>query len=447
MSISLSALKILKSEFTKALRSKKWLEKLLIGDLYGFEQELHEWLLGFYDKICSAMIKQVSSSIKFEKIQREISEKRGLKKLSLRSVELQLRTGTKIRYDSLYAKQVPKGYEGCRHLSHIHWRVDQKSGLMYQSLSCLLSVICPSFMLSKSVLNYQGIHANFDRIRKLSLTMAHHCKENRTKIQIKDGETLAGKRVLIAIDGGRTRMRQYDEENQKGRSAKYTTPWQEPKLFVITTIDKNGKANKEELPIYDSCFGDDETFEILEQYLKELEIDKAKDVQFVADGALWIWNRVKPMLTSLGVKEDKILETLDYYHAMEHLYELFEYIEKDQKESISKKLKQALWQGDIKKIKRLVKKGIPGVDLEQFNPYKYFYKNRNRIDYQKLRKEKRPCGSGVIESGIRRIINMRFKCPSTFWYPENVERLILMRSIALSGRWETMLNNLTKIRA
>jgi len=42
---------------------------------------------------------------------------------------------------------------------------------------------------------------------------------------------------------------------------------------------------------------------------------------------------------------------------------------------------------------------------------------------------------------------MRFKCPSTFWYPENVEKLILMRSIALSGRWEIMMNNLTKIRA
>ena len=142
-----------------------------------------------------------------------------------------------------------------------------------------------------------------------------------------------------------------------------------------------------------------------------------------------------------------IIETLDYYHAMEHLHELFEYVEKDKQESISKKLKQALWQGDIKQMKRLVKKGIPGVDLEKFNPYKYFYKNRNRIDYQRLRKERRPCGSGVIESGIRRIINMRFKCPSTFWYPENVEKLILMRSIALSGRWEIMVNNLTKTRA
>ena len=447
MKISPSSVKILKTDFEKEISSAKWFAKLLAGDLYSFEQELHEFLLRFYDKICELIISQLSVSSKFEKLQRKIGNLQGCKKLTLRPTELQLRTGSKIKYASLYAKSVPKGYDGPRHLSHLHWQTSQKSGLMYQSLNCLLSVVCPSFMLSKEILNYQGVHANFDRTRSLSLDLGQRCKKERAKIQLKPGETLSGKRVLISVDGGRTRMRVPIDKKANKREQKYDTPWREPKLFVITTIDEKGKANKEELPIYDSCFGDDETFEILTEYLKELEIDKAKDVQFVADGALWIWNRVKPMLIGLGVKKDKIIETLDYYHAMEHLHELFEYVEKDKQESISKKLKQALWQGDIKQMKRLVKKGIPGVDLEKFNPYKYFYKNRNRIDYQRLRKERRPCGSGVIESGIRRIINMRFKCPSTFWYPENVEKLILMRSIALSGRWEIMVNNLTKTRA
>jgi len=446
MRISLSSVKILKTEFEKELRLEKWFDSLLSGDFYGFEEELHSWLLELYDKICELILSQLSKSDKFDKIQRGLAKEKGLKKLRTRPVEVQLRTGTKVKYDSLYAKKSPKEYEGSRHLSHLFWKTDKKSGLMYQSLTCLLSVTCPSFMLSKEILRYQGIHANFDRVRSLSLSMGEICKEDRAKIQLQEGETLLGKRVLISVDGGRTRMRKHLDEKEDKRTQKYDTPWQEPKLFVITTIDENGKTNKERLPIYDSCFGDDETFEILTQYLKTLEIEKAKNVQFVADGALWIWNRVKPMLIGLGVKEDNIIETLDYYHAMEHLYQLFEYIEKDQKEKVSKHLKQALWQGDIKKIERWVKKGIPGVNLEEFNPYKYFYKNRNRIDYQRLRKENRPCGSGVVESGIRRIINMRFKCPSTFWYPQNVEKLILMRSIALSGRWKTMINNLTKSR-
>jgi len=445
MKISLSTIKILQTGFEKEIKSNEWLEKLKSGDFYNFELDLHKWIMKIYDKICGAIVMLFSRSQEFEKIQRKIAKSQGLRKLEERQAELQLRTGTKISYPSLYAKSVPKGYEGSRHLSHLHWNIIQKSGLMYQSLMCLFSVICPSFMLSKRLLNYQGIHANFDRIRNLSLSLAERCKDHRTKIQLKDGETLAGKRVLIAIDGGRTRMRLYKDENSKGRSNKYETPWQEPKLFVITTIDEKGKASKEELPIYDCCFGDDETFEILEAYLKELDIEKAKDVQFVADGALWIWARVKPMLMGLGVKEEKITETLDYYHAVEHLHQVKEYLEKDQQESLFPKLKQALWQGDIKELKHLIRKGIPGVDIKEFKPYNYFYKNCNRIDYQRFMNEKRPCGSGVIESGIRRIINLRFKCPSTFWYPENVEKLILMRSIALSGRWEIMIKNISKI--
>ena len=63
-----------------------------------------------------------------------------------------------------------------------------------------------------------------------------------------------------------------------------------------------------------------------------------------------------------------------------------------------------------------------------------------------FKEQNQPLGSGVVESGIRRVINLRFKSPSTFWYPENVEKLILMRGIALSGRWEIMMNNLTKLQ-
>ena len=66
------------------------------------------------------------------------------------------------------------------------------------------------------------------------------------------------------MDGGRTRTRVY-EENKRGRIEKFDTPWREPKLFVISTIDENGKINKETKPIYDGCFGDDETFDLLKQ--------------------------------------------------------------------------------------------------------------------------------------------------------------------------------------
>lgn len=440
-----SIVKLLKIEFENEVFANDLLPFLFEGKLYEFEKVLHERLLKLYDKISGSLIRFVSSSEVFLKDQRALADRLGLKKLVSRPVELQLRTGTKVRYESLYSKSPPPNYEGSRHLSMLHWSLFSKSSPMYQSLNCLFSVVCPSFDLARSILDSQGVKANFERTRNLSLGLAGCCMEDRAGIQLADGESLKDKRVVISIDGGRTRTKVYKEERPSKREQKFDSPWREPKLFVITTIDAKGKVNKEELPIYDSSFGDDETFGLLKEYLKRLKVEEAENVQFIADGAPWIWNRAKPMLLSLGVKSENIIETLDYYHAMEHLNEMVAYVEKEQRPILYKEMKEALWAGNINELEKLVIQGIPDVDTRSFTPFKYFYKNRERIGYQSLKEQKRPLGSGVIESGIRRIINLRFKSPSTFWYPENVEKLILMRAIALSGRWEIMMQNLTKV--
>ena len=443
MQIPQSLSKILKRELNQLLCSTEWLNILLEKGLYQFEQQLHRAVRGLYDKIAGLLIEHLSKSEIFEVAQRILAKEVGLKKLELRPVEIQLRTGTKIKYDSLYAKKIPLDYQNTRHLSQLIWRSDKGASPMYKSLCCLLSVLCPSFEVTKEVLRYQGITANANRIRSASLSLSSECMKDRIRVQLESGETMKGKHVVIAIDGGRTRTKEYTDKKDSKREQQFNTPWREPKMFVITTYDEQGRINKETKPIYDGTFGDEEMVDLLSQYLRVLEIDKAQSVQILADGALWIWNRVIPMLLELGVDKEKIIETLDYYHATEHLNDLKGYLENDNEDKIFTKLKESLWKGDISKMKRLIKKGIPDVDLKEFNPFKYFNKNKNRIDYQSLKEQNRACGSGIIESGIRRIINLRFKGPSTFWFPENVEKLIYMRGIALSGRWEIMMNNLT----
>ena len=443
MQIPLSEIKVLKIEFEKLLNSEEWCSILLKGNLYEFESLLHQEMLELYNKVAERLIKLISLKSVFVNTQKERAKEEGLKKLEFRTSNLQLRTGKKIRYDSLYAKSAPEGYKSTRHLSLLIFQAEESTSPMYKSLSCLHSVLCPSFQVAKELMNYQGIKVNFDRIRQNSLSLADAGMEKRGSIQLEEGESLAGKRVVIAIDGGRTRTRVYEEEEQKkGRNRKFDTPWREPKLFVISTIDENGKMNKETKPIYDGSFGDDETFELLKQYLGNLEIEKAKSVQFLGDGAPWIWNRACPMLLQLGVKKENIIETLDYYHASEHIHEMKVYFDEDKQGAYFDKVKDALWQGDFSQMTQLIQKGITGVNLKEFTPFKYFEKQRNRIDYQALRSQNRPCGSGIIESGIRRIINLRFKSPSSFWFPENVEKLIFMRAAALSGRWEIMMKNL-----
>ena len=434
--------KILKKNFSELLVAVDWQDLLLQGRLYEFESLLFDKIMSLYNSIAGHFIEQISEHSKFHQVQRNKASNLGLKKLETRTASVQLRTGKTIKYESLYAKQKPFNYSGSRHMSHVHWDIMKGASPIYASITCLLSVICPSFEMSKSILRLLGIQTSCSKVRDVALALGQRCLDERSHIQIDQDESLVGKKVQIAIDGGRTLTREYTDEFTKKGNEKFDAKWREPKMFVITTLDKDGKRDKDNLPLYDCTFGDDEMMELLKKNLIKLQIDKADKVQITADGAPWIWNRVTPMLLSLGVKMDKITETLDYYHAAEHLHELRDYIPKEGRETVFEKLKDCLWKGNIKRLGTLLQKNIPDLDLEDFRPYQYFQKNNHRIDYQYLRMHGSPCGSGVIESAIRRIINLRFKSPSSFWYPDNVEKLILMRAIALSGRWKIMLKNL-----
>ena len=150
---------------------------------------------------------------------------------------------------------------------------------------------------------------------------------------------------------------------------------------------------------------------------------------------------------SLEVSEEKISEADDYYHAAKHLAEILRIFNKKelnrkQKKSVVKELKSDLWNGKVEQVIAKISKLAKGRKriLKKLN---YFKKNIHRMQYNTLRQRNLPCGSGIVESAIRRIINLRFKSPSTFWKEKNVEKLIFLRGIFLAGRWQIMIANLT----
>ena len=248
MQTSLSMTNILKSRFEQIIDSSQWLDLLLTGKFYDFEQQLHQLIYELYDLICYGMITSVSEREEFVERQKAVAADLGLKKLESRMATVQLRTGTKIRYESLYAKQAPVSYESTRHLSQVIWKVNGSASPMYQGISCLFSVLCPSFSVAQSLMKYSDIGGHTDRIRQVSLSLAEQGLANRTTVQLSAEDTLADKRVVIAIDGGRTRTRVYTED-KKGRDEKFSTPWREPKMLVISTCDAAGKMNQEMTPI------------------------------------------------------------------------------------------------------------------------------------------------------------------------------------------------------
>ena len=77
----------------------------------------------------------------------------------------------------------------------------------------------------------------------------------------------------------------------------------------------------------------------------------------------------------------------------------------------------------------------------------YFVSNRERMRYAEFRTQGIPCGSGAIESAIRRIVNLRLKGNGIFWREENAERVLHMRANLKVGRWRQMVLNSLHILA
>lgn len=279
MIFSLSHTNLLKKTFANLLNSLDLEVLLQEGGLHNFEEELYSAILVLYDKLCSLCIKLVTQSKKHQKKQKEIASKLGLKKLVVRDFEIQLRTGTKVKHKGYYAKHCPPEYKGERRLTLLYWNCLKGASPLYQSITCLFSVICPSFDVAKQLMHHQKIKGNYDRIRSISLALSDKCLSNRVAIQLSAKDSLAGKRVLIEMDGGRSRTRVYTGKLNKNKQEKFETPWKEPKMFIITVIDENGEIEKGRMPIYDTTFGDDETFDLLKMYLEKLSIKDCESVQ------------------------------------------------------------------------------------------------------------------------------------------------------------------------
>ena len=266
-------------------------------------------------------------------------------------------------------------------------------------------------------------------------------------IPIPSDGPLAGKRVRVSIDGGRVRTRKTKpgRKTRKGRHP-FTTPWREPRVLVIDLLDKEGRTDRLRLPLYDVLLDDaDATFSLLVGYLRLLGAARARVVEFIADGADWIWDRIDQLILRAGIPESILVEVVDFYHACEHLHEAVELCR-----SLSKKQRKKLY----KQLRHMLRRDPDGVSkvIEQLKPLGktrrskkmkkalvYFEKHAHRMQYASLDEKKLPVGSGHVESTVRRVINLRFKAPGSFWKENNVSDLMHLRAWFKAGRWDEMM--------
>lgn len=109
-------------------------------------------------------------------------------------------------------------------------------------------------------------------------------------------------------------------------------------------------------------------------------------------------------------------------------------------------MRNSLWQGEIDRIKQLIDENLKTRQKKKASKkwLDYFDKNRTRMQYQDFKKKKMPCGSGCVESAIRRVINLRLKSAGSFWLKQVAEYMLFLRSVLLSGRWKIFMTKFSR---
>lgn len=275
--------------------------------------------------------------------------------------------------------------------------------------------------------------------------------------ELATGHWLIGQRVVMAVDGGRARIRR----NKRGKRLKsgrrgYKGQWKEPKLLTIYAVDEQGKRlNHLEVPLtHDGTMDSVEGFiELLEMHCVRLGLIHAQQVLLVSDGAEWIWSRIPKLLKTLGVDTERVIELIDFYHATTHLYDFAEaaFSKTSEAKAWAKRacsqLKRGAINGLIKRMNTLASKARSKKKrtLAQ-KKLLYFCEQPQRFDYQRVQSLKLPIGSGAIESLIRQVINLRIKGTGKFWLKHHAELILLCRCQWAAGAWQSFCSDILRAK-
>lgn len=319
------------------------------------------------------------------------------------------------------------------------------------------AALLPSFEIARNELEREGCKLDIKVVHRLTLATGQALLTDRKRClllwragELPKGSEFAGKRVGLAIDGGRTRMRE-EIVTQKGkgigktRKRGWEANWREPKKFVIYELDENGRMKAGTQAYIDGTTqGPDELLELLCMRMHQLGVCDAAEITIISDGAQWIWNRLPQIVALAKLEHRPIHRMLDFYHAAQHLKQAAAAtgLDLEAQKRIFRRQRRQLLRGRIDLVIAELREYAQAMEKESSELRReidYFEKHREHMNYRSARENGRPMGSGAIESAIRRVLNQRLKGNGTMWLPENAEAMMALRSAALTGRWEEIL--------
>jgi hypothetical protein len=323
-----------------------------------------------------------------------------------------------------------------------------------------MTALLPSFQIAREELCRDGLCLNIKEVRRVALRQGFELLTTRKRDlerfragQLPAGRQLSGKRVGVAIDGGRVRTRvvirkKKDKRTSKKRRQKIRTEWREPKLLIIFEMDERGRMVRRSRPWIDGTFqGPDECMELVAMHLHRLGASNAQLVAFLSDGAPWIWDRLDWVQKRAGLSAARLVRVLDYCHAVHHISLALKALGlgDTERQQLYRQLRGWLKNGQAYRVTAelsfLAMEHRPNAEVWTAIRYLEKHAEAGHLNYRRFRKRGVALGSGAIESAIRRVVNLRLKGNGILWDVANAESMLILRATALTRHWEEALDH------
>jgi len=157
----------------------------------------------------------------------------------------------------------------------------------------------------------------------------------------------------------------------------------------------------------------------------------AREVVFLADGALWLWQIA-------AAQFPRAVQILDFYHASEHLYTVAharfgegsdaakEWARARQGELLADQVRAVLLAIAAWKPQSLAGKQL------RHREFRYFRHNAERLRYGTFRQKGYQISSGVMEATCKHVVGQRLNRAGMHWRPETAEAIVALRAALLS---------------
>ena len=202
---------------------------------------------------------------------------------------------------------------GAGHLRPVH----AEAGLRCKPRGRMLS----SLAEAQAQLRSDGIALDIKTLRSTAYRYAARARAAQQSAACGLLDRVTGKRVVVSLDGGRVRVRRKKRgpKTKKGRN-RFHTDWKEPKLLILYVVGDDGRPSQTWAPIIDGTLrGPEAVFALLLSYARQIGLNAADKVLFIADGAPWIWQRIQRLIAALGLSPTQVLGLIDFYHAAKQL--------------------------------------------------------------------------------------------------------------------------------